>query len=268
MTHSAISHQIKRLEEALDVALFDRTNRGIQLTGAGQTLLPVLVDAFDKIETTLEGFSAKSQNTSLVVTTTPTFASKWLIPRLHRWNEQESQPRIHLIPTLDLLDLRESNVDIAIRCGIPPWPGLNAEYLLAVHMTPICSPGFLAQHGPINAPEDVLKFNLIHADTGSHPLGEEWLVWLSAAGIHPADPPQGLSFSEPWLATQAAVDGIGMAMGYIEFIQSDLLSGGLVQPFDLQVKNALSYYLVYPAYGKNDLEIGAFRQWIINEVRP
>lgn len=266
VTHSAVSHQIKRLEESLNVSLFHRSNRGIQLTGAGEALLPVLVDAFDKIQTALEGFSTKSRRSSLTVTTTPAFASKWLIPRLHGWNDQKSNPRIHLLPTLNVLELKQHKVDVAIRCGVPPWPGLKSDFLLSVHMTPICSPTFLSEHGPLGAPKDILKFNLIHADIGSHPMGEEWRTWLRAADVYTANNLEGLSFNDPWLATQAAVDGIGLAIGYVEFIQSDLLSGRLVQPFDIQVPNQLSYHLVYPKDRQNDPKICMFRRWINAEV--
>ena len=266
VTHSAVSHQIKRLEDSLDLSLFHRSNRGIQLTGAGETLLPVLVDAFDKIQTTLEGFSAKSRRSSLTITTTPAFASKWLIPRLHGWNDQKANPRIHLLPTLNMLELKSNKVDIAIRCGIPPWPGLKSDYLLSVHMTPICSPTFLSEHGPLAAPSDVFKYNLIHADIGSHPLGEEWRTWLRTAGVSTSENLEGLSFNDPWLATQAAVDGIGLAMGYVEFIQNDLLSGRLVRPFDIQVQNPLAYHLVYPKDRQNDPKIRAFRDWIKEEA--
>lgn len=266
VTHSAVSHQIKRLEAMLDTSLFHRSNRGIQLTEAGEMLLPVLVDAFDRIETALEGFTTKTLSASLTVTTTPTFASKWLIPRLHGWNGQEAHPRIHLLPTLNILEFKEHGVDIAIRCGLPPWPGLESEYLLSVHMSPICSPAFLTEYGPLHSPEDVLKFSLIHADVGSRPLGEEWRAWLQAAGVSAENNLEGLSFSDPWLATQAAADGMGLAMGYIEFIQNDLLSGKLVRPFDIRVQNRLSYNLVYPKDRRDDQKIRTFRDWIMGEV--
>ena len=151
VTHSAVSHQIKRLEQSLGVTLFNRSNRGVRLTGVGEALLPVLTDAFDRIENTLEGFTAAKHGDSLRVTTTPTFASKWLIPRLHRWHSLKPHQPIHLLPTLEMLDLGKGAADISIRCGVPPWPGMATELLLPIHMTPVCSPALLANGNALTA---------------------------------------------------------------------------------------------------------------------
>lgn len=272
VTHSAISHQIKHLEQSLGVPLFHRSNRGIQLTGAGETLLPVLIDAFDRISNTLDGFSSKKAGRALHVTTTPAFASKWLVPRMSRWNDRKNHIRLYLLPTLTMLDIARGEADVGIRCGNPPWPGLKEEFLLPVHMTPICSPEFLRQHGPFDHLEDIFRVSLIHADVGSHRLGEEWRTWLSAAGAELTQGVDGLSFNDPWLATQAAMDGLGLAIGYREFIEADLLAGRLVQPFDMVARHAFSYYLVYPIDKETESKVGYFRNWVFGQadsgVRP
>ena len=266
VTHSAVSHQIKKLEETLGSALFLRSNRGVRLTEAGETLLPVLVDAFDRMADTLEGLVQKPEPRALRVTTTPTFASKWLVSHLWNWRARHGETEIHLLPSLRYFDFSAREADIGIRCGLPPWLGLKAEFLLPIHMTPLCSPAFLAAAPPLRRPRDLLRCTLIHADTGRHDLSEEWRTWFTAAGVADFGALPGPSFHDPSLALQAALDGQGLAIGYLELAATDLAAGRLVQPIDFAVRHSFSYFLVYAASRAQDPKIAAFRDWIRDEI--
>lgn len=267
VTHSAVSHQIKQLEAQLGTALFIRSNRGVRLTGAGETLLPVVGETFDRVAATLDGLIRPARGGALKVTATPSFAAKWLVPRLSRWRALHGDLGIHLVPTLRMLEFAKAEADIGIRCGIPPWPGLQADHLLPVTMTPVCSSALLAGGAALRQPRDVLRHGLIHADITGHALGEEWRTWLLAAGVCDFGDLAGLSFHDPGLAMQAAIDGLGVAIGYLELARDDLAAGRLVRPFELQVRHGFSYHLVYPAVRRSEPGVKAFRDWILREAR-
>ena len=265
VTHSAVSHQVHLLEQMLGIDLFVRTNRGVVLTEAGQTLLPVLADSFDTIANTLDGLITAPGQDHLKVTTTPTLAAKWLIPRLGDWRAAHPDIAIHLHPALAYLDLRAGDADVAIRCGIAPWPGLVDEFVLPIHMAPVCSRSFLGQLGDAPRPRDVLGQTLIHADITGHELGEEWRTWLAAAGVATPAALPGLSFHDPSLALQAAMDGLGIAMGYLELAAADIEAGRLVRPFPFAVAHHFSYYLVYEGARAREPGIAAFRDWVLGQ---
>ncbi len=266
VTHSAISHQVRQLEASLGFALFHRGNRGVALTEAGQTLMPVLADAFDRIVTTLNGLVDSQEAGALKATTTPTFAAKWLIPRLGDWQRRHPDIPVHLHPTLTFSDLSGGEADIGLRCGVPPWPGLVAEAVMPIHLTPLCSRDAMATLGSEPDPAAVLKQTLIHADITGHPVGEEWRYWLEAAGVDAGGTLPGLSFQDPNLALQAAMDGVGFAMGYLELAQPDIDAGRLVRPFALTATHPFSYFLVHHQNRANDPRIGAFREWIAQQI--
>ncbi|MFT5219296.1 MAG: LysR family glycine cleavage system transcriptional activator [Planctomycetota bacterium] len=266
VTHSAISHQIKRLEEILGVALFQRTNRGLIITRDGAALLPTLSDSFDRIVATLNNIGNRDIAGAIQVTSTPTFASKWLLPRLSDWYTNPDASRIHLLPSLDLLDFKSGNIDFAIRCGIPSWPGLAHELLMPIDLIPVCSPDYAKRSRAPHTPEDLLEHNLIHADLGDHGLGEEWQDWLKGCGMKDEIKLQGLSFQDPALAMQAAADGLGVAIGYHQLIDHDLGSGKLVTFFNRTVRHRYAYYLVYDVNRKKDKPLQQFQRWITNQL--
>ena len=166
-----------------------------------------------------------------------------------------------------MLDIAGGDSDIGIRCGVPPWPGLRSELLLPIHLSPVCSPGLLEGRQGIKEPRALLRHDLIHADIATHERGEEWNTWLAAAGEVRLGSETGLHFQEPALALQAAADGLGVAMGYLEFIEADLKSGRLVQPFELSVRHDFSYYLVYPDRGASKKKVQAFAAWAREEAK-
>jgi LysR family glycine cleavage system transcriptional activator len=270
VTHSAISHQLKLLESQLGTRLFERTNRGLQITTSGELLLPVLSESFDRISATFSHLQ-QNQGTDVVsdtlnVTTTPAFASKWLLPRLASWYAEPGASRIHLLPSLDYLDLETSNVDFAIRCGIPPWEDCLHELLMPIHLVPVCSPEYAAARPPLQSPADALGHNLIHADIGEQAPGQEWRDWLQGCGVDCPEQLDGLSVKDPALAMQAAADGLGLAIGYLELIDRDLQSGQLVRASAQTVKHDYSYYLVYCQRLGPDSVGALFREWLLSQL--
>ena len=261
VTHSAVSHQLKQLEGELGLSLFHRTNRGLKITADGETLLPVLLESFDRISATLDELRHRDQSDVLHVTCTPSFAAKWLVPRLGDWYAQANASRIHLHPDLNFLDFKSDNIDIAIRCGIPPWKKLEHELLMPIHLVPVCSPDYLQNKPPIEQVRNLLSHNLIHADIGDQGLGKEWCDWFQGCEVECPKKAEGLSFHDPALAMQAAADGLGLAIGYRELIDRDLQNGNLVIAYDQAVKHPFSYYLVYPSKQKSK-PLQAFIKWL------
>lgn len=266
VTHGAVSQQIRRLEAQTGLKLFHRHNRGVQLTEAGAALLPVLSGSFDRIGEALESLAQRSASATLSVTTTPFFASRWLIPRLNGWRQHHASRDVDLHPSLDMLDIAGGECDIGVRCGVPPWPGLEAELLLPIHLSPLCAPALLEGRHGLKRPSDLRHHKLIHADIAGHGRGEEWGLWLAAAGEDGLADARGLHFHEPALALQAAADGLGVALGYLEFVHDDLASGRLAQPFGLQVRHPFSYYLVTAKRSATTPEMRSFLAWIRAEA--
>jgi LysR family glycine cleavage system transcriptional activator len=266
VTHSAVSHQLKLLESQLDMRLFERTNRGLQITPGGEILLPVLSESFDHIASTLAHLRTELTPDTIHVTTTPAFAAKWLVPRLNDWYAQAAACRIHQLPSLDYLPLQRGSNDFAIRCGVPPWADCEHELLMPIHLVPVCSPAYAAASARVADPSDALAHNLIHADIGEQEPGQEWRDWLLASGVDCPDKLDGLSVKDPALAMQAAADGLGLAIGYLELIDRDLRSGRLVCASDRQVKHEYSYYLVYRRSPKFNSGQEQFRKWLFEQL--
>jgi LysR family glycine cleavage system transcriptional activator len=270
VTHSAISHQLKLLESQLGTRLFERSNRGLKITASGELLLPVISESFDSINATLTHLQ-QGQDTNLIpdtlnVTSTPAFASKWLLPRLASWYAEPGASRIHLLPSLDYLDLGSGNVEFAIRCGIPPWEDCVHELLMPIHLVPVCSPEYAAARLPLQHPADALGHNLIHADIGEQAPGQEWRDWLQGCGVDCPEQLDGLSVKDPALAMQAAADGLGLAIGYLELIDRDLQSGLLVCASTQRVKHEYSYYLAYAHQPEPDSVESLFREWLLDQL--
>ena len=264
VTHAAISHHVKALEDALGTALFERRHRRVALTEAGQVLLPVLSESLDRVAETLDGLGPGPR--ALTVTLTPSFASRWLIPRLGRFRARHPEIDVRLAPSLRFVDLAHEDCDMAVRCGDGDWPGLVVEPLLAIAMTPVCSPALAAGPVPLRTPADLAQHTLIHADVGEARIGDEWRLWLDGAGVTGIDPSGGLSLHDPAMALQAALDGLGVAIGYTVLAAADLAAGRLVAPFAATVDHDFAYYVVYPKTATTPPNIAAFRDWLAAEA--
>ncbi|MFQ5959105.1 MAG: transcriptional regulator GcvA [Alphaproteobacteria bacterium] len=261
VTHAAVSHQIKALEEHLGVKLFRRLTRAVRLTDAGQALLPVLRDAFDAIAVTSDRLRAADATGPLNVGATPAFASRWLVPRLARFYAAHPEIEIRLCPSMELVDFTRDDIDLAVRFGRGGWPGLDAELLMCLDMFPVCSPALRDGPKPLREPADLAHHTLLHED-----LREDWQRWLVAAGIDSVDWTRGPTFNETDLLLQAAVEGIGVAVAHSALVANDLARGRLVRPFEETLTTDAGFYVVFPEAAADRPKIKAFRDWLFAEA--
>ncbi len=267
VSHSTISHHIKGLEKSLGKPLFLRQNRSVVLTYEAESLFRLLKRSFDDISSELEMLKDANKKKSVNVAVTPSFANKWLIPNLRSFRELHPDIEVKVHPSLELSNFNKDKIDIGIRNGLGNWDGLNSELLMSVHMTPMCSPELFNDS---NIPVTLKSLNeatLIHADV-SYGTGirSEWCEWLLKSKSHDIDCTHGLSFKDPSLALQAAIDGLGIAMGYLELATDDLATGKLIKPFDLEVKHPWSYYIVLPENNIGNTQTQLFCDWLRHQT--
>jgi LysR family glycine cleavage system transcriptional activator len=179
VTQTAISHQIRRLEEQLGMRLFVRKNRALMLTREAQAYLPSVRAAFEDLRQATERLKQRDRAGLLTVSTTPSLAAKWLVTRVAQFQEAHSGIEVRISASTHLVDFRREEVDMAIRYGHGNWPGLRADWLMTEDIFPVCSPALLTGDKPLRRPEDLAQHTLLHA-TASR---EDWQLWLTAAGL-------------------------------------------------------------------------------------
>ncbi len=265
VTQTAVSHQIRRLEEQLGVRLFVRLNRKLALTREAQDYIPAIRTAFEDLRLATERLRRARADDVLTVSTTMSLAAKWLVPRLGRFQEANPGIDVRISTSMRLVDFRREEIDVAIRFGHGEWPGLRATWLMAEDIFPVCSPGLLAGAKPLARPEDLARHTLLHVGTRR----DEWQLWLTAAGVPgelAARP--SLTFDQRLMALQAAMDGLGVALGYQRIVEADLAAGRLVVPFDITAPRAgqAGYYVVAPRETADVPRIARFREWLLGAV--
>ena len=269
VTPAAVSHQIKELEDATGVTLFQRTSRHMQLTRQGQILKPAISDALDGLTKALQRIRDLEHPTQVRVTASPSIAAKWLVPRIDRFLESVPGADVRIDVSAAPLDFERDDVDVAIRFGEGIYPGLNVEKLFADMLFPVCSPELLKGKRPLKEPRDLLQFPLIHLDWEAQgAIWPNWRMWMLAAGVKDYIDTRGLHFSQTSLAVQAAVDGHGVALGESTLVADDLAAGRLVKPFSLSLRSPaqFAYHLITRRDTAERPMIKAFRNWIIAEA--
>jgi LysR family glycine cleavage system transcriptional activator len=260
VTQTAISHQIKRLEEELGVRLFVRQNRALSLTSEARDYLPGIRAAFNDLRLATDRLLRKDDDHVLTVSTLASLAAKWLLPRLSAFQEAHPGIDVRITTSTGLVDFQRDNVDAAIRYGRGQWQGVRADWLMADEMFPVCSPALLQAPKPLKCPEDLRDHVLLHT---SNVYSDDWRLWLTAAGL-PADLPKqpGVTFDLIFVTVQAAIDGIGVAMGRTSYVQDDIAKGRLVVPFKIALPTDAGFYLVSPQGRTDSPKLAAFRQWL------
>ena len=234
VTPAAVSHQIKELEDAVGVSLFQRTSRHMQLTRQGQILKPAIADALEGLTRALQKLRQVENPTQVRVTASPSIAAKWLVPRIDRFLESVPGADVRIDVSSEPLDFDREDIDVAIRFGEGIYPGLVVEKLFHDTLFPVCSPELLKGAKPLKEPRDLLQFTLIHLDWEAQgAVWPNWRMWMLAAGVKDFNDTRGLHFSQTSLAVQAAVDGHGVALGDSTLVADELASGRLVKPFEL-----------------------------------
>ncbi len=260
VTQTAISHQIRRLEEELGIRLFVRKNRALALTPEAREYLPGIRAAFNDLRLATDRLLRKDDDNVLTISTLASLAAKWLLPRLSAFQEAHPDIDVRITTSTGLVDFRSGDVDAAIRYGRGHWPGLRAAWLMADEMVPVCSPALLTGKRPLRSPEDLRDHVLLHNTNN----GDDWRLWLTAAGLPPDISKQpGLTFDMIFMTVQAAIDAMGVAVGRTSYVQDDIAKGRLVVPFEIALPADAGFYLVSPEGAPDSPKLRAFRQWLI-----
>jgi LysR family transcriptional regulator, glycine cleavage system transcriptional activator len=271
VTPAAISQQVKGLEAYYDVPLFRRATRTLYLTDAGQAALPTLREGFDKLAEAANRIAARESDSVLTVSVTPSFAAKWLMPRLEHFVSAHPEFDVRLDATEALTDFDADNVDAAIRYGLGSYDNLYSMGLMEDEAFPVCSPALLKGPRPLSSPEDLRYHSLLHVDWKVQTeLYPNWSMWLKAAGVQETvNIKRGPRFSSESLSVQAAVEGLGVAITLRSLARDDLKAGRLVRPFARSVidETKFFYHFVCPYPNLEVAKVKAFKDWIMLEAQ-
>ncbi|MGQ0677880.1 MAG: transcriptional regulator GcvA [Rhodospirillales bacterium] len=261
VTQAAVSHQIKALEARLGIPLFKRLNRALLLTDAGQAYVPAVREAFEGIMRATDQLLRRDRGGVLTVSVLPSFAAKWLVPRLGRFREAHPEIDVRISTDHHITDFAREDVDMAVRYGQGDYPGLHTVRLMTEDVFPVCSPALLKGRHPLLQPGDLRHHTLLHDD-----FRVDWRIWLLAAGVKDMDPDRGPAFTDSSMVVQAAVEGQGVALARSVLAASDLAAGRLVRPFDVSMPARWAYYAVCPLATRDNPKIKAFRDWLMAEA--
>ncbi len=278
VTPAAVSQQIRMLEELMGVQLFHRLNKGLVLTAAGKSGLSKLQDGFRHVNDAVDQIRSTPGKQVLDVWMAPSFASKWLMPRMRRFVDLHPEIDLRISASAELMDtdamspslsediLRRHNVDVAIRFGRGHYPGCHVERLMKVDALPLCSPALLTDtHRPLRTPEDLVHHTLLHDET-PYEGRPTWSSWLSAVGVETVDGTRGLHFNRVSLALAAAVEAQGVVLSLEQLAMHDLEQGRLVIPFSHSVELAQAYYVITLEDSTDAEHVVAFKRWLVEEV--
>lgn len=257
LTQTAVSYQIKLLEDTLGEQFFLRRPRQVMLTDAGARLAPKITAAFEMIDEALAGTKNQSDST-LIIHTTATFAARWLAHHLGTFQLENPGIAVRLETSQELVDFTRTEADIAIRSGSGKWPGLKSHFLMKSDFTPMLSPALAETIGGVHEPADILKLRIID------PGDVWWSHWFAAAGL-PEEELHGRPisrFGAQTIEAAAAIAGQGVAILKPEFYADDVALGRLIQPFDLRATDGSDYWFAYPETRRHSKKISAFRDFM------
>ena len=275
VTPAAISQQIKYLEDALGVKLFHRHNRKIELTKDAERGIAKVSEGFNNLSEAVQQIKSGDGDTTLTVWSSPSFAAKWLIPRLADFTKANPGIDLEISADRSLIDnsqsgsttiqtekFRRGEVDVAIRFGQGHYDDCKVDKLFEVSAIPLCSPSLLEGKHPLNSPQDLRFHTLLH-DATPYEGRPSWSVWLDAAGIEGIDAEHGISFSSVNLALAAAVEGQGVVFTLSALAEDDIEAGRLVTPFDLSLPMDFAYYMITLEEQAESPKIARFSEWLL-----
>jgi LysR family glycine cleavage system transcriptional activator len=268
VTASAVSLQIRQLEDELGLKLFERTPKGLALTAAGSRVLPDVNSAFDRLRATFASLSDSEEGGAmLTVSAAPSFAAKWLLPRLNSFLSSHPEIEVSIKATVELADFERGEADLGIRYGSGGYPDLVTELLMREMVFPVCSPGLLSEQKKRPTSEFLTDVNLLHDDSADrNDALPGWKMWLRAASIDGVDWRKGPRFNQTVLAIEAAAAGLGVALAPAVLVEGDLANGRLVRLDAAELSEPFAYYLVYPSEKGDRAAVKAFRAWLMNEL--
>ena len=267
VTPAEISQMVHTLEDYLSVPLFVRLNRSLRLTDAGRECLPYISEGFDRIAEGVTRLRSVERSGSLKIHSAPTFASRWLVPRLNRFSQLHPHIDIEISAALDLPDFSDGITDIAIDFGSGQYDRLYSERLFSVELVTLCSPSLLKGKHTLKKPANLRHHRLLHDEAPNQRTDQpSWADWLKAAGIKQVDPKRGPRFSHTNLALEAAMDGQGVALTLDILAAPDIAAGRLVIPFDVRLPLSAGYYLVATTTSMERPKVAQFKNWILEEA--
>lgn len=257
----AVSRQVRVLETYLGVDLFVRSHRHLHLTRDGRTLAQRVRPAFDEIDAVTAALSRRDRRRILSIESYRTFSQHWLIPRLSDFHD--SHPDIEIRLTAAAPDAPDwQNIDAAVRSGLGVWDDAETQLLAPLELVTVCSPRYLAHHGPLAGAGDLKHHTLLHSLTRP----TDWAAWAGAAGLTTEQVSSGLKFQNSALAYEAALQGLGVAMGMRVLVEQYLRDKALVMPLAFAHTIAGGYFLAWPSGVRPSPALMSFRRWLQRRV--
>jgi len=264
VTPGAVSQSVKSLEDYLGKTLLSRTPRGLVLNDAAAAALPALSEGFDRLAEASRRLAGPERGGRLTVSVAPSFAQKWLAPRLADFSTLHPDIDVQVQASMGLSNFEAEGVDLAIRYGAGHWPGVEIKLLLHEEVTPVCAPNVAAE---LTEPSDLAKFTLIHDDSSfNDPSCPDWAMWLKAAGAQGVDSSRGPRFNQSSLVIEAAASGRGVALAKRALAQSDLDSGRLAAPFTMATPIEFAYWIVHPPGRARSRPARVFMTWALEQA--
>lgn len=262
-TQSAVSHQIKELEDGLGVQLFERRPRGIALTESGRAYLPYVLEALDRLRAGAEAIGRTQREHILTVSMSPNFAAKWLVPKLGAFSEAHPDLDLRISASMEHVTFEEGHIDMAIRHGTGEWPHLHVRRLCAEELYPVCSPALLETRGRLATLADLKNYTLLHDRDR-----RGWTRWLRefTQDLGGIDVERGPVFSQLSLAIDAAVAGQGVALARSALVAVDLSEGRLVRPLPQALPVSFAYWIVCPKATANEPKLQLLTSWLVAEA--
>jgi len=261
LTHGAVSRQVRALEEHVGAPLFTRHGKRVALTSAGRAYAERIRASLQEIAQATEAAGAVRRDNRLTLSVLPSFASRWLMPRLIRFMDANPKIEVNVLATNQLANFAADEVDIAIRFGRGPWPGLVCEKFLDDEYFPVASPKMNRGKLP-KEPKDLLRLRVMREDR------DYWEQWFTAAGVTLATPLEGPYFNDSTYSLAAAARGEGVAIARKSIVTEDLERGVLKRLFGVGVRSAESYWFVSPKEVADSPKLKAFREWVKAELSP
>jgi LysR family glycine cleavage system transcriptional activator len=262
VTQSAVSHQLKHLEDLWGLQLFQR-GKALRLTPAGAALAPIVREFFMSLEATLADLREQKGRVRLKVSTTYSFALKWLLPRLPSLSQQHPQILITLETSDKAIKFSSADADVAIRLGNGNYPGLHSEFMLREQIFPVASPDLLKRFGAPHEPAELLRYPLLTRDGAD--LVPKWEAWFEHIGVSIAPLKESVRFADTNMTIEAALLGQGIALARSGHVEAEINDGRLVRLFELPFASPVGYYFVCPKGIETQPHIISFRNWLLAE---
>ncbi len=268
VTQSALSHRVAALEAELEVKLFRRLTRRLELTKEGEQLAAGVERGLAEIARALASLDRRAVDRPVTVTVLPSFANRWLITRLARFRQRHPQLPVRILAEERLADLKSGSADLAIRFGRGSYPGHHVVRLMGDWVVPVCSPQFYDEHGPFDDLHRLSELPLLHDLMAERDgSGADWRSWLTQIGAADVTLGEGQRFNQAILTLEAAVNSLGLALGRRSLVAGDLAAGRLVEAVPRYAPTAFAYYLVCLPETVDQPSIAAFCNWLVGETK-